>query len=434
MTSAPAAPMTAVGEWRRYWPLVAATAAGMSLASLITTLVGVMMGPLEQEFGWTRAQISSGPFIISILSLFLSAPAGYVIDRFGARRIGILVVLAQCASVALLSTVTADLWSWWAVWTLFALAATATSTVWMLPVSTWFAASRGMAIAITISGTGVTAALAPLIADYFVENHGWRAAYLALAAIWGAVTLPLVLSFVPGQGGAPGRMASGAAAPPRASTGLTPRQGLSSPALYILLFASLCGTLAGVALLMNLVPILIASGLARPDAVKVAGLIGLASIVGRITGGWLMDRISVRWIAVVAALSSVIFPIALLISPGVLSVAALTVIIHGLIGGVKMNAIVYLTGSHMGMRSFGLFYGAMSMAISIAAGLAPMLANHVYDATRSYEPVLWATVPGYLVAAVLFFLLGPPPNFTEDAPAKPAADPMGVRGSAPESA
>jgi MFS family permease len=440
MSSAPAAPLTAGAEWRRYWPLVAATAAGMSLASLITTSMGVMLGPLEQEFGWTRAQISSGPFIIAIFSLLLSAPAGYAIDRFGARRIGILVVLTQCACVALLSTVTADLRSWWAVWTLFALAATATSTVWMLPVSTCFTAARGMAIALTISGTGVTAALAPLIAEYVLEHHGWRAAFLALAVIWGTVTLPLVLKFVPAQSGAAGKSPADAHdAPPRELKGLTPGQGLRSPAFYTLLFAALCGTLAGVALLMNLVPILISTGLSRPDAVKVAGMIGLASIVGRIGGGWLMDRISVRAIAIVAALGSVIFPLSLLISPGVFSVAALTVVFHGLIGGVKINAIVYLTGTHMGMRSFGLFYGAMSMAISIAAGLGPMLANHVYDVTRSYEPVLWATLPGYLIAALLFFLLGPAPTFPEEAPAKaaatPAAEPpIASKGSAPESA
>ena len=76
---------SAGSEWRKYWPLVAATTMGMSLAALLASVFGVMLGPIEEEFGWTRAQISSGPAVVSIMGLFLATPAGYVIDRIGAR-------------------------------------------------------------------------------------------------------------------------------------------------------------------------------------------------------------------------------------------------------------------------------------------------------------------------------------------------------------
>ena len=53
---------TAREEWRRHWPLVAATTAAMSLAALPSFMLGTMIAPIAQEFGWTRTQITSGRF------------------------------------------------------------------------------------------------------------------------------------------------------------------------------------------------------------------------------------------------------------------------------------------------------------------------------------------------------------------------------------
>jgi MFS family permease len=188
---------SALAEWRKYWPLVAATTAGMALASMLTSSFGIMLGPIEQEFGWSRAQISSGPAVVSIMGLFLATPAGYLIDRLGARRSGLLVVAISFVSIASMSLIGSSIWHWRAAWAIFGIAGAFTSTVWLAPVSTIFHAGRGMAIAITISGTGISAALVPSIAEYFVENHGWRAGFLALGIIWCVVTLPLVMAIVP---------------------------------------------------------------------------------------------------------------------------------------------------------------------------------------------------------------------------------------------
>ncbi len=407
-------PLTAGAEWRRHWPLIAATTMGMSLASMLTSSFGVMLGPIEEEFGWTRAQISTGPMIVSIMGILFATFAGYAIDRLGARKVGIVVVLIMCAASALLGTLTNSLWHWWAIWAFFGIAATATSTVWLTPPSTVFTAGRGMAIAVTISGTGISSMLVPGICEYFVQNYGWRTGFVALGAIWLVVTLPLVLAFVPKLAGAP--LPSAKTQEPESSplTGLTPSQGFRKPAFYILFMASFMSAFTGVAIILNLVPVLIFTGLERLDAVWVASSMGAASIIGRIVGGLLMDRFDVRKMAIIAAVISVLFPISLLALPGVIWAAAAGVIGYGLTGGMKMNAIVYLTSTHLGARSFGTFYGTISITTSVAMGVAPLIANAIYDVTKSYEPVLWAAIPGFLIAAALFYALGPAPVFGEE--------------------
>jgi MFS family permease len=402
---------TAREEWRRHWPLVAATTAAMSLAALPSFMLGTMIAPIEQEFGWTRAQITSGPALVSMMGLLFAILAGYVIDRLGARRVGIAVVLISSAGIALISAMENSLWQWWLTWGLIGLAATATSTVWVAPVSATFSRARGLALAITISGTGISSALAPPMAQYFVENHGWRTGYLAMAAIWAAVVLPLVVAFVPKirapEAAAPGPAETSVASAPAA--GLTIAEGFRTPAFYLLFLAALFSSFAGVALIINMVPVLVDNGITRADAVLVAGSMGLASIVGRMGGGWLIDHFDVRSVAIWASLLSLAFPIGLLVMPGTVWAAYAAVILYGFTGGTKMNAVIYLTTTYLGTRSFGTFYGAISITSSIASGIAPMLASYIFDVTRSYDMVIWAIVPSFLVTALMFVMLGKPP-------------------------
>lgn len=395
-------------EWAKYWPLVAATAMGMSLAALLSAVFGVMLGPLEQEFGWTRAEISSGPAVVSIMGLFLATPAGYIIDRLGARRCGILVVVLTCIAIAAMSAIGNSLWHWWACWAVFGISGAFTSTVWLAPVSTIFHAGRGMAIALTISGTGISMALAPGITEYFIENHGWRSGFLALSGIWFAMTMPLVLAFVPK------RLSAAEEADARAELpGLTPPQGFRSANFYLLFFASLLSSMTGVALILNLVPVLTFTGLTRIDAVAIAGSMGVASIIGRIVGGLLMDRYNVQRLAIGACVISLLFPLSLLVFPGMLWAGFFGVIAYGLTGGMKMNAIVYLTSTHLGARNFGVFYGTISITTTVAQGIGPLIANHIYDVTHSYTPVMWAAIPGFIGAGLLFAALRPAPDFAQ---------------------
>ena len=406
-------PGSAAAEWRRNWPLVATTTAGMSLAALPTFSLGVMIAPIEQEFGWSRSEITSGPALVSMMGILLATLAGVAIDRLGARLVGIMVVIISSSGIALISTMQNSLYQWWATWALIGVAATATSTVWVAPVSAIFSAGRGLAIAITVGGVAISNALAPPLAEYFIQNHGWRFGFLAMAAIWFSATIPLVLAFMPrkaritaGEAGS-----GGADSAPIALTGLTPREGFRTPALYMLFFASLFGSFAGVALIFNLVPMLFDNGISRADAVLIAGSMGISSIIGRLGGGWLMDNFNVRIIAIWAALLSLIFPSALLAMPGSVGAAYAAVILYGFTGGAKGNAIIYLTSTYLGGRSFGTFYGTISTTTAIASGIAPLAASYIYDVTGSYSIMIVAVIPSFLIAAGLLFMLGPYPDF-----------------------
>ena len=409
-------PATAATEWRAHWTVVLAAAAGVSLSAVSVSSLGVMMEPIEQEFGWSRTQISLGTSLVSFMAVLLATAVGLAIDRLGARFVGIVAAALMCAGVSLMSAVAGELWQWWSLWLVVGLAASAMPTVWLLPVTSLFQSGRGLAVAITLCGSGISTSLIPIVANALLAEYGWRGAYLGLGAIWAAVVLPLVLLFfrsAPKAPVAPSRTAEEALEPMAPLPGLTAREGFASPKFYKLALAAFLSMSAGVALILNLVPVLRYTGLTPANAAAVAGVIGLATIVGRIAGGWLMDRMSAGTIAALSSAGAIALPALLLIAPGSVMAATAGVAIYGLLGGAKVPAVAYLASRHFGARAFGTLYGATNTAIALGVGLGPLAANYVYDLTKSYTPVMWTAVPFLAIAALLYLSLGPYPDFTK---------------------
>lgn len=388
----------------------------MALAAMLSAVFGVMLEPIEADLGWSRAQISSGPFVVSIMGLFLATPAGHLIDRWGSRMTGLLVVACSFIAIMGMAMVGRELWHWWAAWAIFGVAGAFTSTVWMTPISAAFDKGRGMAIAVTIAGASISAATAPPMAEWVMQHYGWRTAFVALGIVWCGLTLPLVLSFVPGRRpvtattGAGNGINQGDAVEPLA--GMTPREGFRTRNFYLIFFASLLSGMVALALHLNMVPILTFSGISRGDAVMIVSFVGVTSLVGRLVSGWLMDRFDIRKLAIAGGVLSTLLPLALLFAPGVVWITLAALVFHSFVGGLRMSAVIYMTASYFGARSFGLFYGAISTTITVAQGLGPLIANYIYDQTQSYLPTIWAAIPGFVIAALCFAALGPKPDFS----------------------
>jgi MFS family permease len=411
------APDSAGAEWRACWPLVLTAGVGMALAAAMNTLLGVMIVPIEREFGWTRAEISSGALIVSVMGLLFAAIAGHAIDRLGARRVGIVVVTMMSGAIMLLATTTDNLWHWWLIWGVFAIAGTATATVWLAPISSKFNKGRGLAIAVTLAGTGLGGALLPVGANYLVEHHGWRAGYLVVGAVFAVLTIPLTYFFWRGTEERVSAGSGGDAAAPSGSTqpaelpGMTIREGLMSRNFLLILSAQTIGSLASMALVVNLIPMLIDARISAGEAAAMAGAQGVAITIGRFVGGWSLDRVSAKWLVAGSTLGSIALPLVLVLAPGWIALAFAVVVFNGLMNSVKYPGMVYLLSRHVGAKSFGALFGVVSTVMSIASGVSPVIANHIFDVTRSYDLVLWAVIPPFVIAAVLFAALGPYPEF-----------------------
>jgi predicted MFS family arabinose efflux permease len=401
------------GEIGRHWRVLPPCLAGITLCSTHGYSLGVMIPVLERELGWTRAESSLGLMIISIIALVAAPAVGLAIDRFGPRRIALSGIALFCFGLAMLSRAT-DLASWLMLWVLLGAGnMLILPTVWTKAINVYFDRNRGLALALALCGTGVAAAFVPSLTNALVEHFGWRGAYVGLGAIGAVITFPVAWALfrVPSVASEsrPDR-----APPPLQAQGVSAREGFGQPRFLKLAGATLLFSITICALTTNLVPVLLARGMTPATAAGIAGLLGIGSITGRLIGGFLLDRFDAARVAAISVAMPVVTVALLLAFPGT-PMAALACLILGLAVGTEVDCCAYLAARHFGLKSFGALFGTMNGLMLFGNGIAPVMANHIYDVTKSYDIVLWAQVPACLGTMLLFLMLGPYPQLDAEA-------------------
>ena len=189
----------AIAEWRGFWYLPVIAALGYATSVIHVYAIGPFIEPLQQAFGWSRAQISFGLTISSFVSAVFCIPVGIAVDRIGPRRIGLVGVVLMTGAFALLGTTTGSKANWALLWTVIAFATLGVqATVWTSAVNSRFEKSRGLALAITLSGASLSAALFPVLATWLIAAYGWRGGFTGLGAIWALLVFPFLLFFFRG--------------------------------------------------------------------------------------------------------------------------------------------------------------------------------------------------------------------------------------------
>jgi len=400
----------ASAEWRAHWPVVMSGGFATTLLLVYMYSTGIMIAPLQSEFGWTRAQISSGPMLVALITVVLAPFVGVAIDRFGPRRIGLIGALLYCFSIASLSMTTSAISSWWFLWLTVGITSTAvTPAVWSAGVSGLFTASRGLALAITLTGTGLGTMLVPIVGTFFLGLYGWRGAYLCIALTWAVTVIPVIFLFFHG---AQDKVRSGKIDPgdapenPRAA--VSRRDALTSPRFYMIAVAS-CGiTLVVTAVNVNMVPLLTDNHTPIATAARIAGLAGIGSMLGRLVGGYLLDRYNANLVGGITVAIPVLSLVILLTVPDTLFLVGIAVFSLGIAIGVEYDAVAYITVDHFGIQNFGTLFSTIAGMLALVGGFGPLVMNYIYDQTGSYSPMLWSFIPICVMSSALFLTLGAP--------------------------
>jgi MFS family permease len=406
----------AMAEWKTYWPLVLACSVGFSMSTVIAHSIGLFMGPMSEELGWSRAQLSAGLLIGSIMSIFLSPIGGAMVDRWGSRRLalpGIILTATVISSYGLANSVTL----WLALWFVASIVSVGVRlTVWTAAVSNTFSASRGLAVAVTISGTALTGVLAPPLANLLIDVLGWRSAFGALALIWGSAALLLSYFFLnepryAKKGATASSATDGSLAEP--PPGLTVPEALRSVPLWLIGASTLVFMVFTGSMVIHQVPILVDAGVDRGNAALLASLAAVAGFFGKVVTGALMDRIhAAKLSGITLALASIGFVLLLEVFRSPLTIV-LAMLIVGYAGGSKLQVTTYLTGRYGGLRNFGKIFGVMMSLIAIGGGIGPVVAGAMYDHFGNYSLFLMVGIPSCLVAGALIFFLGPYPDWSK---------------------
>ena len=387
--------------------------AGFSLAATFTFSFGAFIAPLENEFGWTRAQISLGLTVITLTGGLLSPPVGMLVDRWGPRRLGVPGCLAFAAFFGILGLTTENLWVWWGLWFSLAFVFIAIKPlIWTTAVASTFEKQRGLALALAMCGSGLASTFAPSLATWAIATFGWRLAFPIIGLIVGLCVFP-ILYFWLHSGADKALRAKGTkdASAPRVLYGLTAREALRTVQFFKLALAAFIFTFAAIGIVPNLIPILTSFDITRTQAALIAGAAGLASIAGRLVTGVLLDRINPNMVAGTVVLLPIVSCLLLLGVPGSIPIAFLAAIVMGVSLGSEVDVVAFMTARLFGTIAYGTIFGVMSGMWAIATGFGPTLVNHSYDITGGYELALEVAIPMFALTALLLFTLGKPADF-----------------------
>ena len=386
----------ATTEWRRYGMLPVAAALGYATSVIHIYGLGPYIEPIQEAFGWSRTQATSGLTIATIINAVFCIAIGMLVDRIGPRLLGLAGIILTTGAFALLGTATGENGNWYLLWCIMAFATLPVqATIWTSAVASRFETSRGMALAVTLSGASLAATVFPLLATWLIDSYGWRTAFAIEGAIWAAITFPMVLFFFRGARDLKPDLDSAdnqAAPEPLQLAGVSASEGLRSLVFLRLFVASVLFTFTIIALVVHFIPILTNAGTERISAAGIASLVGISSVVGRLGTGYLLDHFRASRVGAVIFLLPIVGCALLLLAGANPLAQSAAAIVIGLTLGSEIDVIVYLTTKHFGLKNFGTIYGGLLTALSIGTAFGPITAAAVYDHSGSYTPFLLVTM------------------------------------------
>jgi MFS family permease len=370
--------------------------AGCGITSLLFYTHGIFVVSISNDMNWSRGAVQFGFTLMSLMTLVTAPTVGWLTDKYGARIVALTSLVGMLIGCLALSLTGDTITSYYIGWIIVAILGAGTLPItWTSVINHWFTKNRGLALGITLSGTGIAASIAP--------------AYLLLGATAIAIALPIVYVFFHSPNTPSDNKTGGQSS--LIETGLTLRAALSSYKFWILAVSIFCvaGSISG--LITNVVPLLIDKGITVKEASAFAGLIGISVIIGRLGIGYLVDIIWAPFIAALFLGMPALGAVLLMGATLETSMISLSIILIGLAAGAEIDLVAYLSSRYFGLKSYGKIYGVLLMVFSVSAGLAPTVFGMSFDHYGNYGVILPIAALLSFVGGALMLFLGAYPQF-----------------------
>ncbi|MGW6277004.1 MFS transporter [Kribbella sp. NPDC055071] len=397
---------------RSPWRVVggAGLAQAVSLGPLVLSTFSLFVIPIAAETGWNRATVTVA-FTVMGVGFALGTPiVGQLLDRFAFRLIVVPAYLLYTLCLASIHLAPRSLPLFYVPFFFVGLFASGTFIPFSKAVLSWFDNKRGRAIGFTAALGALGAILTPLLASALIETVGWRAAYPWMALIALLLSISMVLSFVRvrAERSVRGRLVSRAADADRAVSlevpGLTLREAFKGKQLWIIGGVLCVAGIAVIGIQVNVVPMMTDQGMHRNQAALLLTIYGVASLLGRFAGGFLLDRFHAPRIAAAILLC----PVAgMLLLHRPFASAAAGIALVGLAFGMEIDLLAFLTSRYLGMRRFGSLLGILQSAVLFSTAFGPLLIGIGYETTGTYTGFMPYVGGALVLSAVVVLLLGP---------------------------
>lgn len=391
------------------------TLGALVAAAAFRSSIGVLLEPIEAEFGWSRAT-TSGAVTVNLVLYGLVAPfAAALMERWGVRRT-VTAALLLIGVASALTMVMTEPWHLWLLWGLVIGVGTGMMALVFgaIVANRWFHTHRGLVTGIfsAANATGQMVFL-PVIAATST-NFGWRAAVAieCVLAFFGAVMVWLFLvdhpsdrSLLPygvAEGYALGAPAPRASDEPPVRTALRVLREASRTRAFWALAATffVCGWSTNGLIQTHFIPAAHDAGLTPTLAAGLLAIVGTFDVIGTIASGWLTDRVDSRWLllAYYGLRGLSLLALDQVLGPEIGAGLWVFIIFYGLDWVATVPPTVALCRQHFGLADSGIVFGWVFASHMIGAGASASVAGWLRTTTGSYHTA-WLLAAGLCLGA-----------------------------------
>lgn len=397
----------AAQEWRVNWRigLAAFLAIGLSHGSF-QAVSSLFVLPLQTAFGWSRSDVAFA-FNASLITAIAAPFVGRAVDRVGTRWIMLGGMTVTALLYAGLAAMNGSLALFYLLSTLVSvIGLSASGLTCSRVISQSFVASRGLSLAVARSGLALASAGLPVALFAIIGHFGWRAGYLAQALLILCVSLPVVYLWI------------GRSQTPDHAEHVRPAADLPnwlhllrSRHVWLLCMGAGLGYAPATAIMSQLQPMLVSKGIAGGDAAALVGLAGMASFIGALVTGTLVDRFWAPAIAFLFACGSAAGTCLLAMNATIEGpVAAAGILLVGLGLGAEIDIVAYIVARYFGVRSFSTLYGLAVFFIAVSGAVGASMLGIAFDRFGNYDLALFGIAACFLAAGCCYLMLGRYPS------------------------
>ena len=398
-------------EFAQGWRVLLASFIGVAigLTALPFYTYGVFATPLQAEFGWSRSAVQLPLLFQTIGALTMLPIIGWATDKYGARPIALISLIAYFFAFASFSLMSGSLFQYYATAFLLGIFGAGTMPItWTKAITGAFVRNRGMALGLALMGTGLTGFIAPAAANWLIEANGWRSAYFYLAIVPAIIGYPIVFLLFREKAYKSNSNAS-------VMSGLAFREALSGFRFWLIAVSFFVISFGIGGAIPNLYPLYVEVGFTRTQAAGILSTVGLSVIFGRVATGYLLDRLWAPAVAAGLMALPAISLILLIANPSNIIAAYVATILIGLAAGAEFDIIAYLASKYFGLRNYSKIYSMLYASFAIGASAAPAVFGRVYDQTGSYNQIFAISAVLFIFGAVILLFLGRYPDFSKRA-------------------
>ena len=379
--------------------------------------LSVFMFPIAEELGWSRTLIAGAASVGGLAASGASPVVGWLVDRYGARLVLGMSMLALGLSTISLAWATVPIAFYLAYGTGRVIFSSPVQIGASVVVSRWFIRRRGRAQGLLFAAHSAGMTIFPLVAALSIQAYGWRQAWIILGVIVWVVALGPVWLLIVQSPEDVGLEPDGPNDALDSTTDDTPaqdeepawtlREAMRCPALWLMALAAGSLFLVQAGTNIHQGAYYRDQGLSAAIAGTAISLNAIFAGVGSIVWGWASERIPVRYVfaavALVMAVSSALF---LGVDRPAEALAIASLFGFGLGGIIVLPPVAF--ADYFGRQSLGAIRGVTEPFVSLGQAIGAVLSGVIFDVTGSYAAA-FLTFAALSALTIFILLVARPP-------------------------